>query len=84
MTVGDIFVDGKAPPAISGQQMCEYVIAAGLYQGTPEQLWNHDPHGHLMTPYGLYWVAIVKNGHTVEVELPDGKRVPMLSRSNDG
>ncbi|SIO09418.1 hypothetical protein SAMN05444166_2411 [Singulisphaera sp. GP187] len=63
--------------------MCEYVIAAGLYNGTPEQLWNNDPGGHLITPHDLYWKALVKNGHTVEVELPDVTRTSMMTGFSD-
>lgn len=84
MSLGDIWVDSKEPPAISGQQMCEYVIAAGLYKGTPEQLWCHDAGGHLITPYELYWRAMNKNGHKIEVEIQGGKIVPMFNDSNGG
>ena len=83
MSTGDIFVDGNPPPPISGQAMCEYVIAAGLYHGTPEQLWNHDAGGHLITPHELYWEAMAKNGHKIEIELPNGKRVPYYTQSKD-
>lgn len=78
MALGDIYVDGAEPSPISGQEMCEYVIAAGLYDGTPEKLWNHDDDGHLITPYELYWKALHKNGHKVEIEGPTGKLTPML------
>lgn len=84
MAVGDIFVDGKVPLPITGQAMCEYVIAAGLFDGTAEQLWNHDLGGHLITPYELYWVALHRNGFRIEVEMPGGERVPMITDSKGG
>jgi hypothetical protein len=74
--IGDILVDGETPKAVSGKEMCEYVIAAGLFQGTPEQLWCAEGDGSLVTCHELYWKALAKNGHNVEIDLGN-KMVPI-------
>lgn len=74
MLEGEILVDGNEPPARTGREMCEYIVAAGLWQGTPESLWNYSSTGELSVVFDLYYMALAKNGHKLEVVMPDGSR----------
>lgn len=76
MASGDLYVDGVRAPGMTGKEMCEYVVKAGLFSGTPEELWNLSPTGELSQVFDLYYAALAKNGHKIEVEAPDGTRVP--------
>lgn len=81
MAAADVFVDGQPAPARSGREICETIIAAGLADGEPHDLWlgsltGNGGFGRVMR---LYWQALVRSGRRVEVEQADGSLAPLAA-----
>lgn len=86
MAIGDILVDGKRQTKkVTGQQMCEYIVAADIYVGfSAEDLWNYSARGELTQVFDMYWYAHHVRGHRVELEIGGGVRVLMFQELDGG
>ena len=78
--IGDIFVDGKSPEPTTGIAMCEKIVAAGLYDGDPLDIWNASPSGELMHVAELYYAAIMMEGRCVQLDIGGGRLLNMATR----
>lgn len=78
MAVGDVYVNGVHPTEkLTGQEICERIVVAGMWNGTPESLWNSRPDGELGGVFYMYWRAQAGEGGKIEMEIGNGRRIVM-------